>query len=68
MDIYNAVLRAKALSTNTKTALDIIFLAKKILYYEKDVNDNTFYIIRGLCRRTVFECTKRRISCKLKNE
>jgi hypothetical protein len=39
-------------------------LVKFILEHEIDINENVLYIVNGICRRTVFEYTKRRMSCK----
>lgn len=64
-DVYNAVAKAKSFVDKSTTALEIMNLVKFILEHEIDVNENVSYIVNGICRRTVFEYTKRRISCKL---
>lgn len=64
-DVYNAVKKAKELIDKSSTALEIMNLVKFILEHEIDVNETVLYIVNGICRRTIFEYTKRRISCKL---
>jgi len=63
-DVYNAVTKAKGLIDKSTTALEIMNLVKFILEHEIDVNENVSYIVNGICRRTVFEYTKRRMTCK----
>lgn len=67
-DVYNAVAKAKGFIDKLTTALEIMNLVKFILEHEIDVNENVSYIVSGICRRTVFEYTKRRMSCKLTTE
>jgi len=64
-DAYNAVTKAKGLIDKSTSALEIMNLVKFILEHEIDVNENVSYIVNGICRRTVFEYTKRRMSCKI---
>eukprot|EP00102_Acyrthosiphon_pisum_P024564 XP_016661774.1 PREDICTED: uncharacterized protein LOC103310055 [Acyrthosiphon pisum] len=64
-DVYNAVAKAKGFIDKSTTALEIMNLVKFILEHEIDVNENVSYIVRGICRRTVFEYTKRRISYRI---
>lgn len=66
-DVLNALVQAKHLADETATALEIMDLVKVILEYEIDAKDNVQYIVSGLYRRSVFEYTKRRISCKPRN-
>lgn len=67
-DVLNAVTKARSFIDKSTTALEIMNLVKFILEHEIDVNENVSYIVNGICRRTVFEYTKRRISCKLITE
>lgn len=66
-DVLNALVHAKHLLHETATALEIMNLVEIILDYEIDGRDNVQYIVSGLCRRSVFEYTKRRMSCKPTN-
>lgn len=57
--------KAKGFIDKSTTALEIMNLVRFILEHEIDVTENVSYIINGICRRTVFEYMKRRMSCKL---
>lgn len=65
-DVFDAIIKAKELVESSATALEIMNIVKLILKYEMNVKDSVLYIIKGTCRRTAFEYTKRQISCKSK--
>lgn len=63
--VYNTLLKARRLMDKSASALQLMDLVKHILQREIDVEENVMYIVSGMCRRSVFEYTKRRMSCKL---
>lgn len=67
-DVNNALTKAKYLINKSTTAFDVMNLVKFILEHEIDVNENVLYIVNGICRRTVFEYAKKRMSCKTTTE
>lgn len=65
-DVYPATMLARELIGKSGTALDIMVMTKRILEYKMDVQEDVQYVVEGLCRRTVFEYAKRRMSRKPK--
>lgn len=65
-DVYPATMLARKLVGKAGTALDIMEMTKRILEYKMDMQDDVKYVVEGLCRRTVFEYAKRRMSRKHK--
>ncbi|KAE9541212.1 hypothetical protein AGLY_004457 [Aphis glycines] len=64
-DVNNALTKAKYLIDKSTTAFDVMNLVKFILEHEIDVNENVLYIVNGICRRTVFEYAKKRMSYRM---
>lgn len=65
-DVLNAIIKAKNIVENSATAREIMEVVKMILHYEVNVKEDIQYIVKGICRKTVFEYTKRRVGRKFK--
>lgn len=64
-DVHSALVVARSIvDSKSATALEFLELVKLILEHDLDVKENVQYVLSGICRRTVFEYTKRRMSCK----